>query len=54
MTEGAASASSSSGATHARTTAAERVLKLEQEVETLRAELDSFRREFETFKKQFE
>ena len=50
--EAAAAASSSS---HARTTtSAERVLKLEQEVETLRAELDSFRREFETFKKQFE
>ena len=38
----------------ARTSAAERILKLEQEVETLRAELDSFRREFETFRKQFD
>lgn len=47
-------AASSPGAPHARTSAAERVLKLEQEVETLRAELDSFRREFETFKKQFD
>jgi len=52
LLEGAAAAAS--GAPHARPTAAERVLKLEQEVETLRAELDGFRHEFETFKKQFD
>jgi uncharacterized protein YceH (UPF0502 family) len=47
-------AAASSSSPLARTSAAERILKLEQEVETLRAELDGFRREFETFKKQFE
>ncbi|HEX7175076.1 MAG TPA: YceH family protein [Pyrinomonadaceae bacterium] len=50
----AAAASPSHARTTTTTTSAERVLKLEQEVETLRAELDGFRREFETFKKQFE
>ena len=49
-----AAGAASSASPLARTSAAERILKLEQEVETLRAELDSFRREFETFKKQFD
>jgi uncharacterized protein YceH (UPF0502 family) len=37
-----------------RTTDSERVLKLEQEVETLRAEVASLQQQFEDFKKQFE
>ena len=33
---------------------ADRILKLEQEIETLRGELDSFKETFEEFRKQFE
>jgi uncharacterized protein YceH (UPF0502 family) len=50
--EGGPAASASP--THARPSGADRISKLEQEVETLRAELDRFRQEFAEFRKQFE